>query len=245
MEFMSFTGSLNVHNRLMHRQASPQLLKYLKGSAAALLSTSAVHGIDLIENFDGTEVDTAVWDIGGAKTLSVSDGRITMEDGAGNWANGNIRSQQRFFLPEAGETTSIEWVLGAAVDSAESANGETVRMQIGVVSANQTGDNPEHFPNDTGGVWVDLDGFFNTDLTAVSGALFVTNDTKVSGGNGTNFGTVFPSWDWKTGTVTYRLDITDTGYTWFENDAQVSAVNWADFDLDTEFDNGFLSLIHI
>ncbi|MEN8693949.1 MAG: hypothetical protein ACN4GG_08280 [Akkermansiaceae bacterium] len=209
------------------------------GPVTAIVSLSSLHAIDLIENFEGTEVDAAVWDTGGAKTLSVSGGLLTMEDGAGNWANGNIRSQQRFFLPEAGETTSIEWVLGPATTSAEAAGGQTVRMQIGIISANQAGDNPEHYPNNTGGVWIDLDQFFNTDLANAAGVVFTANDTKPANQNATDFGTVFPTWDWKTSNVTYRLDITETGYTWFENNTEVNSLNWTDFELDTEFDNGF------
>ncbi|MGC6583004.1 MAG: hypothetical protein ACON4K_11880 [Akkermansiaceae bacterium] len=218
----------------MHR-----LISHLIGLAVTLFALSTLHGIDLVENFEGDAIDSAVWDTGGAKTLTVADGRLTVGDGGGNWANGNIRSQQRFFLPEAGETTSIEWVLGSATSSAEAAAGQTVRTQIGIISANQTGDNPEHYPNNTGGVWIDLDSFLNADLTSVGGVIFVANKDKPANQNADNYGTVVPAWDWKTGTATYRLDLTDTGFSWFENGTEVSVVNWTDFGLDTEFDNGF------
>lgn len=223
----------------MHTHTHFFLLKRLIGAASALLSFAALHAIDLVENFDGPDIDTAVWLTGGAKTLSVSGGRLIAEDGAGNWANGNVRSQQRFFLPADGETTSIEWVLGPATTSVNSANGETVRTQIGIISANQTGDNPEHYPNNSGGVWLDLDQFLNTDLTSVSGSAFEANDSKPSGQPADNVGTVSPSWNWKTGDVTYRLDITNVGYTWIENGTEILSSNWADFGVDTEYNNGF------
>ena len=120
------------------------LRKLLALFAFLFIPLQAAFGIDLVENFDGVTLDEAVWEANGAKSYTVADGSLTFNDGAGDWANGNIRSQQRFFIPEAGETSTFEWTLGPATTSTEAEGGQTVRMQIGIVSANQTGDNPEH-----------------------------------------------------------------------------------------------------
>lgn len=225
----------------MHKQYSYfSIKKGLGALAATTLVSQLAYAVDIVENFDGAALDTAIWSSAGPKTTTVADGKLTFEaDGSGNWNRGNILSQQKFIIPEAGTTTVIEWTLGPAEVTAVHDSAQTLRYQAGIISANQGGDNPEHWPNNTGGVWVDLDQLLDADRTSASGNFLDANDTKVASSNGSFTLGLNPAWNWDVDNLVYRLEITSVGYTWFEAGTEMLNINWADSGIDNEFDNGF------
>lgn len=207
---------------------------------AAILVSQSASAVDFVENFDGAALDAALWSSAGPKTTTVANGKLTFEaDGNGNWNRGNILSQQKFVIPEEGITTVIEWTLGPAEVTAVHTSGETLRYQAGIISSNQGGDNPEHWPNNTGGVWMDLDQLQDSDRTSASGNLLDANDTKASASNGSFTLGLNPTWNWGVDNLVYRLEMTSVGYTWFEAGNELISINWADSGIDSEFDNGF------
>lgn len=225
----------------MHTQHCHLGIKRCLGElTAAILVSQSASAVDIVENFDGAALDAAVWSSAGPKTTTVAGGKLTFEaDGTGSWNRGNILSQQKFIIPEAGITTVIEWTLGPAEVTAVHESGQTLRYQAGIISSNQGGDNPEHWPNNTGGIWLDLDGLQDADRTSAVGNFLDANDTKAASNNGSVILGLDPSWNWDADNLVYRLEMTSVGYTWFEAGIEMVSVTWADREIDNEFDNGF------
>ncbi|MGJ8695804.1 MAG: hypothetical protein ACSHYF_05760 [Verrucomicrobiaceae bacterium] len=201
------------------------------------LTISSVYAIDIVDEFDGSELDTAVWESAGPKTASVTGGRLLMNDDGGDWGRYDIKSQQRFFLPEPGQTTTVEWVIGTSTVTNDI--GQSIRYQIGLDSNNEPDDNPEHYWNSTGGIWIDLDVINPADTANVSGSARYADDTKNAGGEAFNLGGVDIAWNWLTESRTLRLEFTDTQYTWYDGTTELYTHTWADAGIDAEFQNGF------
>lgn len=65
-------------------------------------------------------------------------------------------------------------------------------------------------------------------------------DSKLSDSQGTGLaGVVISDWNWQTESREFRLELTDTGYTWFDGATQLGTQTWADAGIDTEFGNGY------
>ncbi len=58
--------------------------------SAVFVPFSQLAAIDIIEDFNGTELDTAVWENTGPKTQSVTDGALIFNDDGGDWGSGDI-----------------------------------------------------------------------------------------------------------------------------------------------------------
>lgn len=221
----------------MHSQKYIGILgSALLGTALALTTTS-VNAIDFIEEFDGAMLDTAVWQATGSKTASLAGGHLQIANDGGNWNRYSIRSEQRFFVPEVGETSIFEWELAPA--SITTDMGQSIRIQVGIVSDNDTDPNPEHYWTTAGGLWLDLDNIQSSDATTVSGNTLHANDTKTAGSNGTFLDGVTVPWNWQTENTTLRLELTNDTYKWFNGDTQLSEHSLADAGIDAEFSNGF------
>lgn len=208
----------------------------LFGSSLAL-STSAVNAIDLVEEFDGAFLDTAVWEATGNKTASLTGGHLEIANDGGNWNRYSIRSKQRFFVPEVGQTSIFEWVLAPASITTDA--GQSIRVQIGIVSDNDTDPNPEHYWTAAGGLWLDLDNIQSTDTTTASGNTVYADDTKAGGSNGNYLNGITIPWNWQTENTTLRLELTSDSYKWFNGATLLSEQTLADAGIDAEFGNGF------
>ena len=77
---------------------------------ALLLPLSQAQGVDLIDDFDGVELNNAVWESTGPKSRAVASGSLTFSGDGGNWASGDISTNQRFLIPPAGETTTLSLI---------------------------------------------------------------------------------------------------------------------------------------
>ncbi|MDB4546474.1 hypothetical protein N9Z88_05575, partial [Akkermansiaceae bacterium] len=237
LAFISHPMVLKIsHLGVMDTLFLPRLLcTTLLGSALAL-STATLNAIDLVEEFDGVALDTAVWESGGAKTASLTAGHLEINADGGDWANYNIRSEQRFFVPPAGETSIFEWVL--APGSITTDAGQSIRYQIGIVSNNETNTNPEHFPNSTGGLWIDLDNIQNSDTANVVGSTVTADDQKTANDNGVTTGISVP-WNWQTENKTLRLELTSDTFKWMDGTTVLTEETLANVGIDNEFGNGF------
>ncbi len=205
--------------------------------AVALASLPA---IDLVDDFDGANLDPDVWESTGDKTVSTEGGKLLWANDGGNWASGDISSLQSFFLPPEGETTVIEWTLGSGeITTANPNGGQSIRMQIGIHSANETSARKEHWNNTTGGVWIDLDNIRPDDTATASGGMFYSNDAKQNNSNGVNIGSVTLNWNWETENKVIRLEITQTEFHWFDGETNLGGGFWEDSEIDSEFANGF------
>ena len=58
-------------------KALSTLKAFLRLGAVLLTGTTRTYGSDIIDNFDGTKLDAAVWESTGAKSFSVADSTIT------------------------------------------------------------------------------------------------------------------------------------------------------------------------
>ncbi len=207
---------------------------------AGLAGATTLSAIDLTEEFD-TALDPLVWQATGDKPGVVSGGRISWGPVGGDWASGDISTVQRFYLPPAGQTTVIRWTL--APGSITTGTGNAIRTQVGIHSANETATRREHWPNTKGGLWLDLDTMSAADPTVAAGGYYFANDTKVANSQATWLAGESSAWNWLADTRIYRLELTDTGYSWFDetdNPTVPAAVHtWAAAGIDTEFQNGF------
>lgn len=196
---------------------------------------------DFVEDFDGSELDPATWESSGAKSRSVENGFLTFDNDGGNWASGDVSTEERFFLPPAGETTTILWTLGPASITTANPGGEgkSIRYQVGIHSANEKDPRKEHWANTTGGTWIDLDDIRPTATSTAAGFAIYTDDTKVINSQGTNLGPVTLNWNWETENHVLKLEITETEYRWFDGDTLLFSDLWANAGIDTEFSNGF------
>ena len=209
-------------------------------SGALAFSLSAASAIDILEDFDGAELDAAVWEVDRNKTGSLIGGHLEIEDDGPNWGRYAIKSEQRLFVPEAGETTVFEWTL--APSSITTDAGQSIRFQIGIVSNNETSPNPEHWPNTSGGLWIDLDNIQNTDTANTSGTVVYANDTKQANSTGTQ-SAVFVPWNWQTENKTLRLELTNESYKWLDGGTVLWEDTLANAGINNEFGNGSFSTI--
>ena len=225
-----------------HNNKAPSNLKaFLRLSAVILAGATSSYGIDIIDDFDGTELDAAIWESTGNKTVSVADSAITWADDGGDWGSGDISTQKRLFLPPTGETTVVEWTLGPAGITTPNPgdDGKTVRYQIGLHSANETNPKREHWVNTTGGIWIDLDVMSPNDTTNASGNILFADDTKVASTAANQLAGASLSWNWETENKVIRLEFTEDEYTWYDGVTVLATQTWADANIDTEFDNGY------
>jgi hypothetical protein len=210
-------------------------------AALSLPVVPTVAAADFLENFDGSTLNLEVWERIGEKSITVAGSRLTWADDGGNWADGEISPWRSFYLPSAGQTTTILWQLGPASITVDRGAAEpSMRYQIGIYSANNTATRREHWANTTGGVWCDITGIRSGTPGGVDGELFHANDSKLSDSQGTGLaGVVISDWNWQTESREFRLELTDIGYTWFDGTTQLGTQTWADAGIDTEFGNGY------
>jgi len=205
-----------------------------------LLPLAEVRAVDIVEEFDGVELDTNIWISTGPKTVSVGGGQLTWAADAGNWASGDITTVQNFFLPQPGQTTSIEWVMGSPEIETQNPDGDSsARFQLGVHSSNETETRREHWVNTTGGIWLDMEIIVQSTPGSISGLIRTANDEKLINTQGDNVADVTLFWNWQTEPRTIRLDLTDTEFLWYDNDVLIGNGTYADAGIDTEFDNGY------
>lgn len=202
------------------------------------LSSTTVHALDFTEDFDAA-LDPAIWSSTEAKTVTVAGGILTWEDDGGNWSSGDISTVESFFIPEAGDApTTIEWTLAPCAITTDA--GQSIRLQIGIHSTNETASRKEHWTNTSGGLWLDLDDIQNTNTAGVSGNLTAANDTKVQAENGQFVGSgEIADWNWQVDSKVITLELTDTGFTWYNAGVMMATGTYATFGIDTEFDNGY------
>ena len=224
---------------ILHNPISPSLRRRLFACFSAItpFTIASSQAIDLLEEFDGTEIDPAVWEIDRNKAGSLVGGHLEIDDDGGNWARYAIKSEQRFFVPEPGQTSIFEWELAPGTITTDI--GQSIRMQIGIVSNNEPIANPEHFPNSTGGIWIDLDNIQSFDTTTASGNIIFADDTKASASNGNTLSPVTLPWNWQTENKILRLELTDTDYSWYDGTTLLGSSSLAASGIDNEFGNGF------
>ena len=204
--------------------------------AAGLMGVAVTSMAEVLDDFNGSAINEATWEILGDKTYTVAGGRLTWNADSGNWGKGEIASQRAYFLPPAGETSTVSWVIGPASIS----SGTTARVQIGLVSDNETAATREHWANSTGGIWLDINGIQAADTTQAGVNTHAANDTKAYGGDASYIADVYNApWNWQTETTTFRVDLTSTTFTWYHNGDLMGTYAWADWGIDTEFANGF------
>jgi hypothetical protein len=230
-------------NTLMNFLIIPKDIRRLALAALTLTAFSgAAMAVDLLEDFDADTVDTAIWDVtGGEKTRTVAEGRLTWNADGGDWTSGDISTVARYILPPVGQTTKIEWTLGPGAVTVTNPldGGSSIRMQMGIHSANEPARRREHWPNTTGGVWLDLYSI-NPATTASVGAFYgYANDTKVTSSQATTLSYLTSAWSWQSNNRVFRLEITSTGYTWFDQGVQTAQQEWAAAGIDTELQNGY------
>jgi hypothetical protein len=230
-------------NRIL--SASPIGSRLARAAASLLvacaLTAPQMLAADLVDDFDGAALNTTIWEQIGEKTVTVANSRLTWGDNGGNWADGEISPHQKFYLPAAGQTTTIRWHLGpASITVDRGADLSSVRYQIGIYSANNTAGRREHWANTTGGTWCDLTAIRSGNPGSVGGDLFYANDTKLSDSQGTWLAAVTISdWNWQTEGRVFKLELTDAGYTWYDGETLLGTQSWADAGIDTEFGNGY------
>jgi hypothetical protein len=210
-------------------------------ASIALAGISPLLAIDIIDEFDSSTIDPLIWESTGSKTSSVSGGKLIWADNGGDWGAGNITSQQRLFLPPAGQTTIIEWTLGPASITTVNPidNGKSVRYQIGIHSANEIARVKEHWLNTTGGIWLDLDNITPNDTATASGFCVYSDNTKTSASAGQTLATPTLSWNWQSESKTIRLELTNTEYSWYDGTTLFATQLLSDANIDTEFGNGY------
>ncbi len=213
----------------------------LRLGAVLLTVVTRCYGIDIVDDFDVTELDASVWESTGNKTASVSDSAITWADDGGDWGSGDISTQKRLFLPPTGETTVVEWTLGPAGITTPNPgdDGKTVRYQIGLHSANETNPKREHWVNTTGGIWIDLDVMSPSDTANSSGNILYADDTKVANSAANTLAGASLIWNWEIENKVIRLEFTEDEYTWFDGATVLATQTWIGAGIDTEFDNGY------
>ncbi len=225
-----------LHKRLSSSQFVESVLCF---GALSFLATGITQAIDLIEEFDAAVIDATVWETEGGKTASLTGGYLAInDDGPGNWDRYSIKSEQRFYVPEVGQTTVIEWELGPGAIT--SGTEQSIRYQIGVVSNNKTNSNPEHYHTTTGGIWIDIDNIQSSDTATVSGNINYVNDTKILAGDSPTLNaiTMLP-WNWQTENKILRLELTSVDYKWYDGTTLLGESTLADSGIDNEFGNGF------
>ena len=224
----------------MKSYSSPRNFTPLRTLAVLLLALPPMAlAINLTEDFNGTDLDPTIWESTGDKSRTVSAGKLTWNAGGGNWSSGDISSVSRFYLPPTGQTTVIEWTLAPGAVSVTDSSGNSIRMQLGIHSANETAARREHWPNTTGGVWLDLDGIRPDTLTSVAGAYRSANNTKVANSQAAFVAGANSAWSWQTSPRVHRLELTADGYTWFDEGVQTATQDWASAGIDTELQNGY------
>lgn len=204
--------------------------------AVAFFSIGSSQAIDLLEEFDGAAIDLAVWEEDRNKSGILIGGHLEVDDDGGNWARYAIKSEQRFFIPVVGETSVFEWELAPANITTDA--GQSVRVQIGIVSNNEPGTNPEHWPNTAGGIWIDLDNIQNIDTANVGGNTVYADDTKAAQSNGTA-SAIFLPWNWQADNKILRLELTNDSFKWLDGGTVLFEDTLANAGIDNEFGNGF------
>ncbi|MGI9241080.1 MAG: hypothetical protein ACR2RV_09770, partial [Verrucomicrobiales bacterium] len=209
-------------------------------SSLLLLPLAETHAVDIVEDFDGFELDTSIWIPTSPKTVSVGGGHLTWAADGGNWTSGDITTVQNFFLPPAGQTTSIEWTMGSPEIVTQNPNGDSsARFQLGIHSSNETETRREHWANTTGGIWLDIEVIVQSNPGSVSGFIRTANDEKLISTQGDTVADVNLIWNWQTEPRTLRLDLTDTEFFWYDEDALIGSGTYETAGIDTEFDNGY------
>ncbi len=209
-------------------------------SALAFLTLGPTHAVDLIEDFNGGELDLTIWERTGTKSHSIADGRLTFaDDGPGNWQTGEITTNQIFLPPPSGETTTISWTIGPASISPSSGNNPAIRYQIGIISADETFPNKEHYNNSTGGLWLDIDALNDSSPDIGSGDAYSANDDKPASSQGTNEGGFSFAWNWLEESQVITLSLTDTEYSWFADDTLLISNTFESAGLNSELLNGY------
>ena len=84
-----------------------------------------------------------------------------------------------------------------------------------------------------------IDNIANANPSTVAGNLRGANDTKEPSSNANDLGFQQINWNWQTENKVIRLDLTDTGFTWFEDGVQMLTSVWTSLELDAEFANGY------
>ena len=206
---------------------------------AATLGLATAGRSEILDDFSGSSLDTTIWQALGPKTYTVSGGLLTWNEDGGDWAKGEISTQQAYFLPPDGETTTVTWVVGPGAVTTDN-GGTSIRVQFGLVSANETADTREHWGNSTGGIWLDCNEILLTSTAQVGVNTLAANDTKNYGGDATYIAEVYQApWNWQSDFAVFRVEITSETFTWFHETTQLGTYSWADYDIDTEFGNGF------
>ena len=118
-------------------------------------------------------------------------------------------------------------------------NGQSVRYQIGLHSANETSERREHWHNTTGGIWIDLDVITPNDTANANGQILYADDTKAASSAANNLAGASVPWNWGIDNKVIRLEFTDTEYTWYDGATALATQTWADANIDTEFENGY------
>jgi hypothetical protein len=192
------------------------------------------------DDFEGSELDATNWVHQGGRTYSVSNSRVNWNADGDDWGHGEIDTINAFPIPPAGKETMIHWEFGPA-DVTVIGDGGALRPMIGISSAFETNNwSRQHWQNTTGGVWLDVTTMSDTRLDGVSATTYSANDTKIENMNGTTRdGIDIPDWNWKVDTHFFTLSVTDQGFTWLNGASVLSARNWVDVGIDTEFSKGF------
>ena len=197
---------------------------------------------DFLDDFDESFLNGDDWEHLGARTYSIADSLITWSNDGGNWGHGEVASLQTYPIPQAGDTTTITWVLGTATVTTARTDSETqaLRPMCGIASAFE--DNTwsrQHWQNDTGGIWLDITTMSDARSDGVSGDLVYANDTKTQDSNGTVGSNFDVLWNWETEETSFSLVLSNTDFTWKNGDDELGTFTYADAGLDTEFSNGF------
>lgn len=198
---------------------------------------------DFEEPFDGTNLNAVLWETLGQNDMAVSNSYLNISTNGGNWNFGQIISAASYKIPGPGETTRIDFELGPARITVDNgADQNSIRYQVGVVSANETsGYSFEHYQNTSGGTWLDFTDIRSGTTDGMAGAAYYANDGKTNTGNATSAGGVGIGWDWQNTDHVVSVVLTEGGFTWYNDDGSVLAapVSWAEAGITTEFLNGF------
>jgi len=220
----------------MHTMTNSRLIARSLFGVALAITLPMASAIDLLEEFDGAALDTTAWEVDSNKSGSLVGGHLEVADDGGNWARYAIKSEQRFYVPEVGQTSVFEWELAPASITTDA--GQSIRIQIGIVSNNEPNPNPEHWPNTTGGLWIDLDNIQNFDTANVTGSTIYTDDTKPTATNGTANAITIP-WNWQTENKILSLELSNDSYRWLDGATVLYEDTLANAGIDNEFGNGF------
>lgn len=226
---------MSTHDFITNRKIAGKLAMLLFAGAPCL------QAINFIETFDGASLDPLIWESTGSKSRTVASGFLTFQNDGGDWASGDLSTEKRFFMPPAGETTTIVWTLGKGSITTVNPNddGKSIRYQVGIQSANEPATQKEHWKNTTGGLWIDLDDIRPTNTSMASGFARYADDTKAVDSQANSLGPVSLDWNWESDTHVLKLAFTDTEYSWFDGDTLLYTDLWANAGIDTEFENGF------